>query len=237
MNASDAVRLEQASKQYGVHWGLVPTDLRLAPGAFVLVAGGNGAGKSTLMRLLAGLCKPSGGRVLVHGEEPHRSSVARGTIGLLAHQTLLYDDLTARENLLFYARLYGLSQREMRVDEVLDQAGLVRRQHHRVAAFSRGMKQRLALARASLHQPALLLFDEPFTGLDAEAVGDLAARLTHFKERGCTVVVVTHRPDTVVELVDHLVILQKGRVGYEGPWRGSVDEFQAMYQRQQKDRP
>jgi len=233
MSVDEAIRLEQAAKQYDAHWGLAPTDLIIATGAFVLLAGDNGAGKSTLLRLLAGLCKPSRGRVLILGQEPHSSSMARASIGLLAHQTLLYDDLTARENLLFYARLYALPQRQARVDEMLDQMGLMQRQHHRVGNFSRGMKQRLALARASLHRPSLLLFDEPFTGLDASAVTHLRSQLAHFKEQGCTVLVVTHRPETVLQLVDYLVILRQGRVDYQAPWSGDMDGFQAVYQGQE----
>jgi len=230
MAANEAIVLEQVAKKFGTFVALHRIDLRLAAGRFLLLAGPNGAGKSTLLRLLAGLCKPSSGRVLIGGADPHDSFDARATIGLLSHQTLLYDELTARENLLFFARLYGLPDREGLVDQALEEAGLHLRGAHRVRTFSRGMKQRLALARATLHQPSILLLDEPYTGLDQEAAAALTRHLRRFKEQGCTGVLVTHRLDTAVQLIDHLAILRQGRVCHERAWAGgSLTDLNALY--------
>ena len=200
-------------------------------GAFVLLLGANGAGKSTLLRLLAGLSKPTRGRVLIHGEEPHCTAAARARVGLLSHATLLYDDLSAQENLGFYARLYGLSSPEERIAGALATAGLEERQHHRVRTFSRGMKQRLALARATLHNPEVLLFDEPYTGLDQRAATALSNQLSHLKAQGCTSVLVTHSLEEAVHLADRLIILRRGRVGYDAPWDGgNIEDLEKVYE-------
>lgn len=236
METSEAILLEQVSKKFGPFVALNRIELRVLPGQFLLLAGPNGAGKSTLLRLLAGICKPTDGQVRINGADPYSNSSARATIGLLSHQTLLYDDLTPRENLLFFARLYDLPDREARVDQALDDAGLRARQGHRVRTFSRGMKQRLALARATLHRPSVLLFDEPFTGLDQQAAAGLSHHLRRFKEQGCTSVLVTHRLDTAVDLVDHLAILRRGRLCFAGTWEGkSLDELNALYARHMEE--
>ena len=236
MGTSEAILLEQVSKKFGPLVALNRIDLRVLPGQFLLLAGPNGAGKSTLLRLLAGICKPSDGQVRISGADPHSNSNARATIGLLSHQTLLYDDLTARENLLFFARLYDLPDRETRIDQALEEAGLTTRREHRVRTFSRGMKQRLALARTTLHRPSILFFDEPFTGLDQQATAGLSHHLRRFKEQGCTSVLVTHRLDTAVELIDHLAILRRGRLCFAGAWEGkSLDELNALYSRHMEE--
>lgn len=231
MNLDEILHLEQVEKDFGDFTALAQVSLRVNPGAFVLLLGANGAGKSTLLRLLAGLSRPTRGRVMVAGAEPHRSAPARATIGLLSHSTLLYDDLSARENLSFFARLYGLSTPEERVAQALDAVGLEERQHHRVRTFSRGMKQRLALARATLHNPAVLLFDEPYTGLDQRAAAALSRQLGLLKEQGRTSVLVTHNLEEAIHLADHLVILRRGRVGYDAPWSGgSIEDLEKTYE-------
>lgn len=231
MNPDEVLCLEQVEKDFGNFTALAQVNLRVSRGAFVLLLGANGAGKSTLLRLLAGLSKPTRGRVLVAGAEPHHTPAARAAVGLLSHSTLLYDDLSARENLRFTARLYGLAAPEQRIDQALDAAGLGERQHHRVRTFSRGMKQRLALARATLHRPSLLLFDEPYTGLDQRAAAALSQQLVQLKERGSTSVLVTHNLEEAVHLADRLVILRRGRVGYDAPWPGgSTAELGSLYE-------
>ncbi|NKB67920.1 MAG: heme ABC exporter ATP-binding protein CcmA [Candidatus Latescibacteria bacterium] len=233
-----AVVLEQVCKRFGDTTALTPIDLSVLPGQFVLLAGSNGAGKSTLLRLLAGLTRPSGGRVRVLGGDPVRQAPVRGRIGLLAHQTLLYDDLTAQENLLFYAQLYELPQRASIVDQALDEAGLSRRRQHRVRTFSRGMKQRLALARATLHNPPLLLLDEPFTGLDTSAVEALTQRLQGLKRQGSTCLLVTHRLDTALPLMDRLVVVKRGRACYDAAWPGGdLAQLQATCQQHMDEAP
>ena len=226
----EAIVLEAVSKQFGAITALNQIDLHVSPGEFLLLAGPNGAGKTTLLRLLAGLCRPSAGRVKVAGADPHDASRSRTSIGLLSHQTLLYEDLTARENLLFFARLYDLCDLEAEVEQALETAGLSSRADHRVRTFSRGMKQRLALARATLHHPSILLFDEPFTGLDQQAAAALTERLRQFKEQGRTSVMVTHRLDAAAALADRLAILHRGRLRFVGTWeRGGAEDLAALY--------
>jgi heme ABC exporter ATP-binding subunit CcmA len=230
MTPDETLCLEQVEKDFGDFTALDQVSLRVNRGAFVLLLGANGAGKSTLLRLLAGLSKPTRGRVLVAGAEPHRTPAARAAVGLLSHSTLLYDDLSARENLSFTARLCGLSEAEERIVQALQAAGLEERQHHRVRTFSRGMKQRLALARATLHQPSVLLFDEPYTGLDQRAAAALSRQLELLKQQGTTSVLVTHNLEEAVHLADRLVILRRGRVGYDAPWPGgSTEDIEKLY--------
>ncbi len=236
--AYEPVLLEQASKNFGAFTALDRIDLSLPQGSFALLAGSNGAGKSTLLRVLAGICRPSSGRVLILGADPGRTPSVRAAIGLLSHQTLLYDDLNARENLLFAARLYGLAAREERVSQALARAGLEDRQHDRIGKFSRGMKQRLALARATLHRPSILLFDEPFTGLDQRASQALIQHLDQLKQQGCTSLFATHRLDAAIRLMDHLLILKRGRVCHDASWTSrDPGELQAVYEEHLEESP
>ncbi|MBN63135.1 MAG: daunorubicin ABC transporter ATP-binding protein [Gemmatimonadetes bacterium] len=212
MAGDGEIVLAGAGKRFGAHTALQPTDLVVQRGEAALLAGANGAGKSTLLRLVAGLCRPSQGTVLIGGCDLQRAPETRAAIGLLSHQILLYDELTARENLLFFARLYSLNDGGARADEALAAAGLAPRQDHRVGGFSRGMKQRLALARATLHRPSVLLLDEPFTGLDAAAGTALRERLCRFRADGGTCLLVTHRFDEAEGLIDRLLVLERGRL-------------------------
>ena len=221
---TDAIRLKQVSKRFGTATALNRIDLRLCRGKFLLLAGSNGAGKSTLLRLLAGICKPTSGQILVEGADPASAPATRANIGLLAHNFLLYNNLSARENLLFFARLYDLPDRPHRVEAALSETGLLERQDHKVHTFSRGMKQRLALARATIHQPSILLLDEPYTGLDSGAAALLERQLSAFKARGHTCVLVTHRSDAALHLMDHLVVLHRGKLCHQGPWTGKTAE-------------
>ena len=211
MGGDDAIVLEGAAKRFGTHTALHPTDLAIARGQAVLLVGANGAGKSTLLRLVAGLCRPSAGKVKINGCDPQRIPEARAEVGLLSHQTLLYDELTARENLRFFAQLYGLDNPEERLAAALVAVGLNERLDQRVGSFSRGMKQRLAIARAILHRPSILLLDEPFTGLDASASTALHRLLCRFRQEGRTCILVTHRPDEAEDLVDRLLVIERGQ--------------------------
>lgn len=181
-------------------------------GDVVGVLGPNGAGKSTLLGLLASLVTPSSGTIR-YGERPVRDALGevRGRIGLLAHELHLYTELTARQNLEFFARLHGLDARAL-VPGALEAAGLADRADDAVAGFSRGMRQRLALERALLHRPRLVLMDEPFTGLDDRAVGLVADRMRALAAAGSMVVMATHDLDVAEGLVTRVAIIRDGRV-------------------------
>ena len=226
-----AVVLEGVAKRFGHLAALRGVDLQVKEGSSLTLFGPNGAGKSTLLRLIATLGKPSSGRVLIRGAdtqlEPER---VRSSIGLISHQTLLYEDLTAAENLIFYGRLYGLTDLNGRVKESLRAVGLDGREDDRVRVFSRGMKQRLAIARSTLHDPAILLLDEPFTGLDASARTMLSDLLLGLREAGRTVVLVTHDLFRGLTLSDRFVILNRGRITKRGESEGlTAEEFEGVY--------
>jgi heme exporter protein A len=193
-------------------------DLDLAPGASLAVLGPNGAGKSTLLRLLAGLARPSAGRIEIDGRPP-TDRRARAALGYLGHATLLSPSLTVRENLVFAARLYRVAAPRDRADALLASEGLEAIAHRRAGALSRGQAQRVAIARALVHAPALVLLDEPFTGLDRGAAERLAARLAELRAHGHTSVLVTHGLDHVRELADEALVLSAGRCS----WCGRVD--------------
>ena len=219
--------LTGAAKRFGAHTALHRTNLAIARGQAVLLAGTNGAGKSTMLRMIAGLCQPSEGEVLIGGRSLLHTPAARATIGFLSHHTLLYDELTARENLHFFAQLYGLDNVQDRLDIAMAEARLEQRQNHRVSSFSRGMKQRLALARATLHAPLILLLDEPFTGLDTSSSAALLRRLHQFRPGGGIIILVTHRLDEADGLVDRLLLLERGHLRLDQALSGDLDELHA----------
>ena len=188
---------------------LIDVNLELAAGERLLLLGPNGAGKSTFIRVFAGLMRAASGKALVAGQ-PARS--ARALVGVVSHVTYLYDELSAAENLRLYAELYGVAQPADRVATVLSQVGMARLADVRVGRLSRGQQQRVTIARAVLHEPPVLLLDEPETGLDAAATG-LIEHLT--LGGGRTVVLTTHNLATGLRLGTHLAILSRGRIVYE----------------------
>jgi ABC-type multidrug transport system ATPase subunit len=170
VTAASALVARGLAKRYGHACALSPTDLTVEPGERVAVFGHNGAGKTTLIRLLATAIRPSEGQVWVRGRAASDAPAdVRRELGLVSHTTYLYPDLTATENLHFYARMFGLDRIEERIDRSVRRVGLHAVRDRRVRTFSRGMQQRLSIARATLHEPAVLLLDEPESGLDAEA--------------------------------------------------------------------
>ncbi len=200
------------SRHYGRQRALSRVSLNVRAGEIIGLLGPNGAGKSTLLGVLATLIAPSRGRVL-YGDLPARElgAALRRRLGYLSHELQLYPELTAGENLEFFARLYGDTRPAGRVSAALDQARLTDRGGDRVGGFSRGMRQRLALERALLHEPRLVLLDEPFTGLDERSVGDFVARLRGLRAAGRMVLLATHDLDVVDGLLDRAVILRAGR--------------------------
>jgi heme exporter protein A len=219
-----AITARGVTKRFASAPALCDLDLDLAAGASLAVVGPNGAGKSTLLRLLAGLARPTAGTIAIDGRPPtHRS--ARAALGYLGHATLLSPSLTVRENLVFAARLYGLAAPRERAAEQIAGEGLEALAERRAGALSRGQAQRVAIARALIHAPALVLLDEPFTGLDRGASQRLAARLGALRARGHTSVLVTHGLEHVRELADETLVLAEGRAAWRGPV-GAGDELE-----------
>ena len=192
------IRARGVEKRYGRRRALRALDLDVDRGGFLVVTGANGSGKTTLLRLLAGLAAPSGGRLDV--------DIDRGRLGYLGHEPLLYRDLTALENLDLFGRLYRVPERRERIGMLLERYGLWDVRGERLASYSRGMTQRLALCRALLHEPELLVLDEPFTALDVEGAGLLDRQLTELAGTS-TVVLTTHDPARVEPLASGLLTL------------------------------
>jgi ABC-type multidrug transport system ATPase subunit len=208
--AFDRVELRDVSRHFGRRRAVSRVTLTIAPRDIVGLLGPNGAGKSTLIGMLATLIRPSSGVVRFDGQAVSADGAGvRRRIGLLAHELQLYPELSARQNLEFFARLYGLGTKGL-VDGALESAGLSGRADDEVATFSRGMRQRLALERALLHGPGLLLLDEPFTGLDDRAVGTVADRLRHLAGAGTMVVVATHDLDIADGLITRIAVIRGG---------------------------
>lgn len=199
--AEPVVEARAVSRQYGYRSVVREASLAVAPGEALLLTGPNGAGKTTLLRLLAGLLRPSSGRV-----------ARRGSVGLVAHDAMLYDALSARENLRFFARLHGL-RGPGPVDRALELLGLSDRADDRAATFSRGMLQRLAIARALLPTPGLLLLDEPLSGLDAATVDALLALLAAERGRGTAMVIVSHQLAGLERVATHRAEIRAGALG------------------------
>lgn len=210
------IRLDGITKQYGLNPVLRGVDLQVQQGEFVTLVGPNGAGKSTLLRIVATLLRPTAGTVTVGGWKlPQQAENVRSHIGLVSHQPLLYRDLTAAENLAFFARAYRLENAQERVMAALQKVGLFARQRDPVGTFSRGMVQRLTIARATLHEPDVLLLDEPYTGLDQEASRLLDDLLLDEAKLGRTILMITHDLGHGLSLADRLVILWRGRIARE----------------------
>jgi heme exporter protein A len=201
-------------KRFGRSAALTGIDLALPAGASLAVLGPNGAGKSTLLRLIAGLARPSAGSLQVAGTPAHLPA-ARARVGFIGHASLLYPSLSARENLLFAARLHQLSEPASRVERWLEWAGLSAVADIPVSGFSRGMAQRLSIARGLIHDPLLLLLDEPFAGLDARSARRLAEQLAALHADGRTLLLVTHDLQRAAELCQRAIVLAAGRIAFD----------------------
>lgn len=205
------IQVKKLVKRFGPITVLRELDFEVRSGEFVALLGPNGAGKTTLLRILASLSKPTSGLVQVAScRLPEEAVAVRAHLGVVSHQPLLYGDLTAEENLSFYARLYDVER--LRIGEVLDLVGLSNRKSDLVRVFSRGMQQRLAIGRSILHSPRILLMDEPHTGLDQEAGEILDSVLREIALAGRTVVMTSHDLVRAAELASRLDILSKGKI-------------------------
>jgi heme exporter protein A len=200
-------------KNFGAMPVLRSVDLRVEAGGAAIVTGVNGAGKSTLIRLLAALSEPSAGRAMLFGEEARSlSAEKRRRLGLVTHQSFLYRELTARENLEFYGSLYGMRSARSAADRWLERVGLVAAADERVRGLSRGMEQRLSLARAMIADPDVLLMDEPFAGLDSQGVSIGVDLIKEAVARGCAVLITAHGPAGIEGLESQRLELNRGRL-------------------------
>lgn len=205
------ITVHKLVKRFGLKAVLRGMDITVEAGEFVALLGPNGAGKTTFLRILASLSRPTLGSVTIAGYSlPGQASAVRRRLGVVSHLPLLYGDLTAEENLRFYAHMYDVGHAEKRISEVLDLVGLLPRRRDLVRTFSRGMQQRLAIGRAVLHDPDVMLFDEPHTGLDQDASLMLDTVLREVAARGRTVVMTSHDLARVADLASRFDVLSRG---------------------------
>lgn len=218
-------------KSYGLKPALRGVDLRVEQGQRMALLGANGAGKTTLLRILAGLTKPGAGMACIGGLDIQRDAQAvRSLVGFVAHQPYLYEELTALENLVFFGRMYAVKQNRERAATLLARVGLAKRANERASALSRGQLQRLALARALLHEPRLLLLDEPDTGLDEQGMALLEALLREHSECGGTLLLTTHSLERALQWSDRVGLLSNGRMIYSHESHGLEEQnMRAIY--------
>jgi heme exporter protein A len=213
--SAGVLAVDNVSKYYGDFPALRQIQLNIAPGSTVALLGRNGAGKTTLLRIIAGLSKASEGSVRIGGADV-RQETTRRRIGVLGHGISLYEELSAAENLILFAKLYGLADPAKHALAWLERTGLGRVRDGLVREFSRGMRQRLAVARAFLHEPEILLLDEPFTALDDRAIAVLQSLLEDAHARGRTIVMSTHQLKEALALATHVALIQRGQLAFTG---------------------
>ena len=215
--AAAAIVASGIRKDYGDRAVLRGVDLTVGWGEIAVLFGANGAGKTTLLRILAGLTRAEEGTTYIAGRLMHRrGNRARRLVGFAGHQTMLYSDLTCRENLEFYGRLYGIRDAGRRIERVLAQMNLTDRANRRVRTLSHGMQKRLSMARAILHEPVALLLDEPESGLDAESVATLGDLLRDWAASGRTALLTTHSAEVGLAWADRTLTLAGGRIEPDG---------------------
>lgn len=213
MEKQTMIRVSKLLKRFGLKAILRGLELEVYEGEFVGLLGPNGAGKTTFLRILASLSKPTAGLVEVGGYQlPKQAAQVRRQLGVLSHQPLLYGDLSAEENLQFFGRLYSVQDLNERIGEVLDTVGLRPRRKDLVRTFSRGMQQRLAIARATIHDPDILLLDEPYTGLDQDACAMLDELMLKIAGNGRTVVMTSHDLSRAADVCSRFVVLANGKI-------------------------
>ncbi len=227
-----AIKVLGLTKSFGNQPALRDIDLEVSRGESVVIFGPNGAGKTTLLKVLATIMNPSSGSVTINGLNlKDNAEEVRRHIGVVTHQTFLYSNLTAYENLEFYSRMYDVPGRKERIHEVVAMVGMTPRLHDRVGTLSRGMQQRLSIARSLLHKPSIMLLDEAETGLDQQATAMLWEMLQTEGEEKRTIILTTHNLERGLELGEHLIILDQGKLVYEGQ-KQTMDlaELKRIYQ-------
>jgi heme ABC exporter ATP-binding subunit CcmA len=211
-----AVAVEGVWKYYGDYPALRDIQLEAEAGTCLALIGRNGAGKTTLLRIIAGFSSAQRGKIKICGKEP-REAETRRQLGFIGHGISVYDELSALENLTLFGRLYGLADPRRSALEWLERTGLERVRNGLVREFSRGMRQRLAVARAFLHEPSVLLLDEPFTALDDRAIAVLQTLLRQALAGGKTIILSTHQLREALELATHVALLNRGQAAFCGP--------------------
>ena len=229
-NPVAVVEADSIARAFGARRAVDGVTLRVQSGETLALFGPNGAGKTTLLRLLGGLLKPSSGSATIGGAKVPGGAAVRRQIGLISHHTLLYDALSARENVEFFAKLYGVSSPRDAATRSLERMRISDRADTPVRALSRGMKQRVSIARATVHSPSVVLADEPFTGLDASGARALSDLLAELRSSGAALVLVTHNIDEGVSLATHVAVMDRGKI-VRSDSRQSIDEtkFAAEY--------
>lgn len=213
-----AMEVKGLTKSYGSHAALRGIDLEVRPGERVALFGPNGAGKTTIIKIISTIIKPTSGKVMVEGFDlKEKAEEARRRIGLVSHSTFLYGHLSIYENLDFYARIYDVADRRNRIKEVISEVEMTPRLHDRVDSLSRGMQQRVSIARALLHNPTLMLLDEPETGLDQRSSVVVWSAISEAESYKRTLVLITHSLERGLELSDRILILVKGKIAHDGP--------------------
>ncbi len=250
------IRIHNVSKSFGAFVALKDINLDIMPGQFWMIVGPNGAGKTTLLKIIATLAKPSQGEVIIQTDslaadrptdplaiESHRIALPpsqgktqpiaiRQQIGFIGHQSFLYNNLTAEENLKFYARMYHLSNAQQQIDRTLLMVGLMDRRHDLVRNFSRGMQQRLSIGRALLADPKIILLDEPFTGLDPNAIENFVQLFTALISPNRIIIMTTHDLHLGLDLASHFAVLSKGRIVQHGLTRDfDLLKFKSLYRK------
>ncbi len=211
-----AIEVSKLTKSFGNHLALNGIDLCVETGKTLAVFGPNGAGKTTLIKILASIMKPTAGEILINGFDfNHNAEVIRLQIGIVSHQTLLYSNLTAYENLLFYCRMYDVDNPKQRINQVISMVGMQSRLHDRAGTLSRGMQQRLSIARCLLHKPSIILLDEPETGLDQQAISMLWRALKEDDAKNRTIVFTSHSLERGLDTCDDLIILNNGEIAHQ----------------------
>ncbi|MCF6238356.1 MAG: ABC transporter ATP-binding protein [Candidatus Marinimicrobia bacterium] len=227
--ATPALQLAKVSKDFGRIIALRNIDLTIQSGEVVSILGRNGAGKTTLLNIISGVAKPSSGKVLLFGTDPS-DKLNKAKLAIISHEMFLYGNLTALENLEYYGSIYNIPDPGQRIANVLADVELTHRRFDLVATFSRGMTQRLTIARALLHEPSLLLLDEPFTGLDQHAIGMLLTLLNQQKKLGKTILLTTHDLHTAKELSERYIVLDKHGIIHDGSMKETTpDEIRKKY--------
>ncbi|MEK7851642.1 MAG: heme ABC exporter ATP-binding protein CcmA [Deltaproteobacteria bacterium] len=225
------IEVSRLWKSYGPVDALRGIDLKIEKGEFLTLFGPNGAGKSTLLKILSTIIKPTSGKVNIDGIDISSANEdARKRIGVISHKAFLYGNLSARENLLFFGKLYDVPNLNGRVDELLKEVGLSHRENDMVRTFSRGMLQRLTIARAIIHNPAIILLDEPYTGLDQHAARMLTNLLRKLHTEDKTIVMTTHDITNGLEASDRIVIQLLGKIVFEDKSANHmVESFERVY--------